>query len=119
MLKRDHDKAYNNLGIVLARSGRLPEAVASYEAALRIRPDVSMVWSNLANAQAGLLRYREAIASYRKALDLDPDNLDTRGRLAMAYAAAGDREAALWEIEAVRRIDPGRAAILSQAMPSP
>jgi tetratricopeptide (TPR) repeat protein len=66
--------AHNNLGVALAKDGRTPEAIAEYQAALRIKPDYAEPHNNLAtiySRQPG--RMPDAIAEAREALRLKPD----------------------------------------------
>ena len=67
--------AHNNLGAALAKmDGRIPEAVAEYQAALRIKPDYAEPHNNLAtilSRQPG--RMPEAIAEVQEALRIKPD----------------------------------------------
>jgi tetratricopeptide (TPR) repeat protein len=67
--------AHNNLGAALANvDGRIPEAVAEYQAALRIKPDYAEPHNNLATVlshQPG--RMPEAIAEVQEALRIKPD----------------------------------------------
>jgi tetratricopeptide (TPR) repeat protein len=67
--------AHNNLGAALAKmEGRIPEAVAEYQAALRIKPDYAEPHNNLAtilSRQPG--RMPEAIAEVQEALRIKPD----------------------------------------------
>jgi tetratricopeptide (TPR) repeat protein len=65
--------AHDNLGVVLARSGRLPEAIAHYEEALRLNPHYAQTQNNLGNAWAQLRRWDDADAAYAAALRLRPD----------------------------------------------
>jgi tetratricopeptide (TPR) repeat protein len=44
---------HNDAGIVLARLGRFPAAIAHFEAALRLRPDFAAAAANLARAKRG------------------------------------------------------------------
>lgn len=87
--------AHYNLGIVLARLGRVPEAIEHYEQALRIKPDFADGCNNL----AWLLATHEgsspadcawavqlAESASQSAGGKDPGYLDT---LAAAYAASG------------------------------
>jgi len=70
----DNYRARNNLGaILLGMPGRLDDAVAQFEAGVRLRPDVAEGHNNLGNALAlGRGRPDEAVAQYREALRLDP-----------------------------------------------
>ena len=56
----------------LVHFGRLPEAVAQFETALRARPGFADAHNNLANALLRLDRVPEAAAHYQRAAELDP-----------------------------------------------
>ena len=49
------------------------KAIASYDKALEIKPDLHEAWNNRGNALGNLGRLEEAIASYDKALEIKPD----------------------------------------------
>jgi tetratricopeptide (TPR) repeat protein len=51
-------------------AGRIEEAIAAYEAALRLRPAMPNSWYNLAMLQRRAGRFDEALASYDRALSL-------------------------------------------------
>ena len=51
-LAPDWAAAHNNLGIALASQGRLDEAIARFQQALKIQPDFADATRNLAIAQA-------------------------------------------------------------------
>jgi tetratricopeptide (TPR) repeat protein len=46
----------------------LEDAIASYDKALELKPDLHEAWNNRGNALNDLGRWEEAIASYDKAL---------------------------------------------------
>lgn len=60
-----------NQGVALARQGRLVEAVACLERAVRMSPSVPLYWLNLASVRRKLFRYAEAIDAARRAFALD------------------------------------------------
>ena len=68
---------HNNLANLLARQGRLDEAVEHYGEALKVRPDYGEAHYNLANRLVQLGRLDEAARHYRQALKLLP-NRDNR-----------------------------------------
>ena len=70
----DDAGARNNLGNVLADQGRMPEAIAQYEEALRLVPGYDDPHYNLGNALAKTGRVEEAIDHYRTALRVRPRN---------------------------------------------
>jgi len=66
-------RGHYNLGNALAKTGRLPEAIAQYQAALYLDPDYAQARVNLGTAFAETGRLPEAIAQYEAALRLQPD----------------------------------------------
>ena len=101
--------AQNNLGAELAgKSGRGSEALAHYQAALRIRPDYPEAHNNLANLLAHLPgRTDEALAHYREALRLKPDFSEAHDNLANLLATLpGRTDEALAQYAAALRSDP-------------
>ena len=80
--------AHNNLGTELAKqSGRSAEAIAHYEAVLRLRPEHAKAHYNLANEFAKHPdRRAKALAHYREAVRLRPDYADAINNLAAELA---------------------------------
>jgi tetratricopeptide (TPR) repeat protein/SAM-dependent methyltransferase len=74
-------EVHNNIGFILARSGRIADAIASYERALTIEPDFADAYSNRGNAFFKLGRLDEARTSYQLALKCKPDSLKTANTL--------------------------------------
>jgi tetratricopeptide (TPR) repeat protein len=64
--------AHNNLGSLLARQGKLTEAIEQYQQALQLKPDFSEVYNNLGNTLARQGKLAEAIQCYKHALELNP-----------------------------------------------
>jgi tetratricopeptide (TPR) repeat protein len=82
------------LGLAQERSGDIPTAVDSYEAALRLDPrDVETV-IHLGNLYAGLKRYSDAEAKFRAALELEPKSPQALLGLAQSLDAQKKPEAA-------------------------
>jgi tetratricopeptide (TPR) repeat protein len=71
---------------LLQLPGRLPDAIAHFEAALRTRPDYEQAHTNLGNALSQLPgRLPDAIAQYEAALRIRPDpNLQQKVNLLRA-----------------------------------
>ena len=63
---------YSNRGAEALRAGRLEEAVAWLEDAVRIDPELTSAWVNLGVSQRRSGRAEAAEASYRRALEIDP-----------------------------------------------
>jgi protein O-mannosyl-transferase len=83
--------AYNNLGIDRVRTRNMPEAIAYFEAAVRIKPDLPEVHNNLGNAFIGMGRLQDAIAEYQAAVRFKPESADAHYNLANALAKIPDR----------------------------
>jgi len=65
--------AEDNLGVILAGQGRLPEAISHYDSALRLNAEFPQTYNNYGNAMAREHRWTEAFAAYAHALRLWPD----------------------------------------------
>ncbi len=105
-------RPHNNLANALLRiPGRVPDAIAEFQAALTIEPDQADIHYNLANALAEMPgRLPEAIAEYRAALRIDPSYSKAHINLGNALARMpGGFPQALAEYQAVIRLEPGAA----------
>ncbi len=61
-------------GNALGNLGRFEEAIASYDEALKFKPDYNRAWNNRGIALGNLGRFEEAIASNNQALKFKPDD---------------------------------------------
>ena len=117
--------AHYNLGVLFAEMpGRLPDAIAEYQAALRIKPDYAEAHVNLGNSLSQIPgRQPEAITEYRAALRIKPDYAEAHNDLGIALSfTPGRLPDAVAEYQAALQIDPDYAEahlnlgnILSQA----
>ena len=101
--------AHNNLGTVLFLTpGRLAEAIAEFQTALRLQPDSPEVHESLGNAMAATPgRLPDAIAEYRAALRLRPDFADAHDNLGIALSRMPGRlPEAIAEYREALRIKP-------------
>jgi tetratricopeptide (TPR) repeat protein len=91
--------AWNNLGLLLHRTGRYGEARAAYEASLAHDPQCCESAYNLGSLDEDEGRPDDAIAHYRRALTLAPDYADAHFNLAAALARSGhpDDAVAHWQ----------------------
>jgi Tfp pilus assembly protein PilF len=82
-LRRDaaHVGAMNNLGLVLAKQGNLPEAESFFLAALRIREDFADAHNNLGSVRRAQGQSEAARESFRRALAIDPTHRLARENL--------------------------------------
>ena len=99
-------RGHCTLGITLARMpGRLPDAIAHYEEALRINPNYAEAHNNLAMAFAKMPgRMPEAMAHYEAALQIKPTDASAHNNYGLALAQMPGRmpEAVAQFAEALR-----------------
>ena len=86
----NNDFAHTSLADLLLRQGRVNEAIAHSEAALRINPNNADAHNNLALAISRRGRVPEAVAHWKRSLEIQPGNLNARCNLAWVLATAPD-----------------------------
>jgi tetratricopeptide (TPR) repeat protein len=103
--------AHNNLGLVWSKvPGRLDDAIAQYEDALGLKPDIAETHTNLGSALSQVPgRLGDAIAQFEEALKLQPDYADAQFYLANALVQSGRIPEAVLHYEEALRIQPGLA----------
>ena len=102
--------AWSNLGLVLAKAGKLPEAIADFEEALRIEPDYAEAHNNLAHALSRVGRIQDAIRHYEQALQINPYWAVAHNNLGNALRRVGRVDEAISQYEQAVRLDPELAA---------
>lgn len=88
-----HVDAAHLLAVAQAAQGKLDAALASYDRALRLRPDFPEALSNRGSTLERLGRFEDALASYDRALALRPDFVDAlynRGNVLRALGRHAD-----------------------------
>jgi protein O-mannosyl-transferase len=98
--------AHNNLGIVYARSGRIAQAVAEGESAVRLRPEFPETRSNLGLTLTTAGRLAEAIAQLDAAVRLAPTLPGAHLNLGRALLLSGRANEAVAEFAAALQLDP-------------
>ncbi len=78
-----------NLGLKQVSAGEFNKAIASWEKALQINPNLSEAWHNRGSALGRLGQYQQAVDSFEKALAIDPEN----------HQAWNDRAHALYQMQ--------------------
>jgi adenylate cyclase len=100
----------DNLGIlavVLRTVGRVEEALAMLEKAIRLNPmPPEWLLHEFGSCYRLMGRYDEAIAALRRVLDKNPDYLNSRLNLIATYVMSGKEEAARAEAVEVLRRNP-------------
>jgi Tfp pilus assembly protein PilF len=101
--------AHNNLGTLLARDGRLAEAIPHFQSALEIDPTIRKANANLAGALFQTGRLDEAVSHYRQELQIDPANADAENNLGNILMEADRVEEALEHCRKFVQLRPGSA----------
>ena len=104
-------RAINDLGEVLLRDGKLPEATNQFELALRINPDSTEAHYNLGTALLRLGSVPEAIAQFERAIQIQPNYAEAHDNLGMALARQGRLEEAISHYQQALRISPTNANV--------
>jgi tetratricopeptide (TPR) repeat protein len=104
--KREDAGLYDRLGLLLGALGRYPEALQSFEAALRCDPKRSDVWYSLGCLYSGLKDGFHAEAAYRKVLELQPQFAMARTNLGICLMLQGNRSEAERCFRIAMRDDP-------------
>ena len=74
-----------NMGNCYHATGDLEKAIACYEKALELQPDLVEAHYNLGNTLLDQKRFEEALLSYQKALVLRPDYTDAHFNMGIAF----------------------------------
>ena len=98
--------AHNNLGCALQGVGKLGDAIAQYEQALRLKPDFGEAHYNLGITLAEAGRALEAIGHYEQALRIKPDYAAAHHNLAIALARVRRVPEAIGHYEQALRLKP-------------
>jgi tetratricopeptide (TPR) repeat protein len=102
----DHVTAWLNLGSVLAKRNKRPEALEAYRQATRIEPGHPGAWSLMANCQAHLGQTEAARRSFERSLKLQPNHPHTQMGLGHVLKTLGDQPGALAAYREAIRLRP-------------
>ncbi len=102
-------EADDNLGNALVNAGKVGEAVAHFEQAVRIDPDYYDAYTDLGVALARMGRIEEAIQRYEQVLQIKPDFVEAHTDLGIALTQLGRIEEAIAQYEQALRINPDSA----------
>jgi len=106
----DNARALNNLALELAKlPGRSSEAIARYQAALRLEPDYAEAHNNLAISLDNAGQSAQAIDQYQQALKIRPRYPQALEGMAVALGRSGHSAEAAEQFEAALRLKPDYA----------
>ncbi len=101
--------AHNFLATKYLQAGRVPDAVAQLEEALRLKPDDAEAHSNLASALQSQGRLAEALQHAREAQHLKPDDDRVHFNLGNVLNATGQVDEAIRELRRAVELNPENA----------
>ena len=82
--------AWNNLGVISTREGRVEESIPMFLEALRVNSHHLLALDNLGNAYRQQKRWDEARATLERALEVAPQDPEANYSVGMVYAQTGD-----------------------------
>ncbi|MCI3953398.1 MAG: guanylyl cyclase [Burkholderiales bacterium] len=107
-LDRSYADAYALMGGIYTYTGQPPKTIPLLRTAMRLNPDGGYLYYQiLGRAYFFENDIEQALINLREAAARNPVDLETRVYLAAANVLAGDRNAADWEAEEIRALDPG------------
>jgi serine/threonine protein kinase len=101
-----------NQGASLRALGRFEEALASYEAAIKLQPASATVWVNKANVLSSMKRRSDALAAYDRAILLDPEYQPAWFNKGLELQQSGDHLEAVACFERTLELNPRHGAAL-------
>jgi Flp pilus assembly protein TadD len=105
------DVVHNNLGVVLTKQGRVEEAMAQYDQALRLKPDQADAHTNRGTIFFKQGRLEEALTELVEAVRLDPRNSEAHNNLGALLARQGRVEEAMVQYDQALQHDPVNAEV--------
>jgi len=82
--------AWNNLGLLATRNGRMTDAIQYFKKSLELSPDHMVALVNLGNAYRQQRRWDDARAIFERAVAVGPQDPEANYGLAMVYAQLND-----------------------------
>jgi protein O-mannosyl-transferase len=102
----DNALTYYNIACEQLKDGEYGKAVANYEKARQMKPDVAKILNGCGSALNGLGRYNEAVSRYREALRLEPERPEIHANLGITLVNLNRIEEAIKEFHEAIRIKP-------------
>ena len=101
------------LGQLYLASGRYEQAESVFTSLVARRPQDSMAYAGLANAQTGLGRHEDAELTYRRAIEVEPAYWGAHMQLGSFLFHDGRAEEAVVAFRKAEELAPGNASVLS------
>ncbi|HIC82366.1 MAG TPA: tetratricopeptide repeat protein [Kiloniellaceae bacterium] len=104
--------AYNLRGVANEQLGRIDEAFADFDEAVRLAPYFSAAYNNRANLFSRQGNNARAVQSFQAAIRANPDNAAAYNNYAWYLASRGDYDGALARVEKALALDSDYDAAL-------
>lgn len=101
---------HSEAGIKLQDQGRLEEAVAEFDEAIRINPELAAAYNNRAMACGEMGQYDKALADFSEAIRLESQDALYPNNRGGTYSEMGQFDRALQDFDEAIRLDPQLAA---------
>lgn len=98
--------AWNNLGLLATRDGRIADAIENFQQALRWNPDYWIALENLGNAYRQQHRWDDARMTLERAVAARPESPEANYSLAMVYAQTDDTTRAYEYLQRALQLRP-------------
>lgn len=99
-------EAHNNSGVELAQQGKLMQAIAAFNQAIKIYPSFENAHNNLGLALGSQNKFSEAAAAFKRALAINPKNFETYNNLGIALGSQGKLAEAIAAFNQAIQINP-------------
>lgn len=104
---RSNANTYTNRAIVYTYLGNYDDAMADFDAAIKIDPNYFEIYLNRGTARASLQRdFKGAIADYDRAISINPTSSKAYNSRGAARRDSGDYVGAIKDLDQAIRIDP-------------
>jgi len=98
--------AWNNLGVIATREGRVDDAVQSFQEALRLNPHHLLSLDNLGNAYRLQKRWDEARKVLERALEVSSQDPEANYSMGMVFAQTDDTAKAYEYLQRALKVRP-------------
>ena len=110
-ITNDNYLAHTNLGVALAKEGKIDQAIFHYRSALQINPTDDNANYNLGNALQKQGKTEEAIFYYREAVKSNPNYSNAHNNLGVYLDAQGQHDEAIYHYRQALLVEPGNPGI--------
>jgi tetratricopeptide (TPR) repeat protein len=98
--------AWNNLGVLATREGRIADSIECFQQALKLSPRHLLTLDNLGNAYRLQKQWDDARKVLELALAISPDDPEANYSLGMVYATSGDTNNAYEHLRRALKVRP-------------